>query len=704
MRLRASGAALAVLALALSCHAQGTQLWKQSRAEDFDKGTSHGIAIRSDGMLTLAPATKLITTSASTYLWGLASDEQGNALIAAGSPARLYEVGRDGKPVILFEGKELQAQTVVTDRAGSIYFATSPDGRVYKIPASARANPTGNAATVFFEPKSKYIWALALDKAGNLFVATGDGGEIYKVDPSGNGAIFFNSDELHIRSLAFDPQGNLIAGSDGSGLIYRIDAKGQGFVLFSAPKKEVTALAIDGRGNIYAASVGEKRPSGAATNGGAAPAAPTGGSEVDLITPDGSPARLWTSKEDLVYALAFDARGRVLIGTGNRGKVYAVADDGPTGQYTTLLTLAANQITAFAPGPNGGLFAATSNLGKLMSIAPYPASDGTFESDVFDAKTFARWGRVEVHGRGKYEIAMRTGNVDNPERNWSNWTKIDLSGNTAPDLPLARFAQWRATFYPRAEIDSVAVNYRPKNIAPALDDVSVTLAPRPNITPAINDLTVKWTAHDDNNDELRYSIFYRGTGEERWNLLRDKIKDKQLVLDPSLFPDGEYQIRVLVTDAPSHSPEDAHTAERVSNFFEVDSTPPRIDSLQAVNDNSVLHISFRAADNYSPIKRAEYSLDAGEWQVIEPVGAISDAKTETYDFDTLVRSNSREDQSEDASAQAPARDRRGKQKSQASIPVTPDEHLVVVRVYDRFDNMATAKYVVRGGAHANAQR
>ena len=74
----------------------------------------------------------------------------------------------------------------------------------------------------------------------------------------------------------------------------------------------------------------------------------TGGSEIYRIAPDGAPSRLWSSREDLVYALAFDQRGRLVAGTGNRGHIFAIngVDD-----FTDLIKASATQITAFAPAP-----------------------------------------------------------------------------------------------------------------------------------------------------------------------------------------------------------------------------------------------------------------------------------------------------------------------------------------------------------------
>ena len=77
---------------------------------------------------------------------------------------------------------------------------------------------------------------------------------------------------------------------------------------------------------------------------------------------------------------------------------------------------------------------------------------------------------------------------------------------------------------------------------------------------------------------------------------------------------------------------------------------------------------FRAEDGFSTIKRAEFSVDAGDWKYVDPVGQLSDAKTEDYDFKVPLEAE------KDAAA----------------------EHVVVVRVYDKYDNMGAAKTVLRG--------
>ena len=752
----------ALILLSAQCLlAEGTRLWKQSSFDDFEKGTAKGVAITSEGALELAPAFQAVYTTPSTYIWAIAGDGEGNVFAAAGAPARVYRVTPDGQATVVFAPPELEVQALVVDTSGVLYAATSPDGKVYKIERSSKsakkpaAPPPASedkadldpnfTSSVFFEPKTKYIWDLALDAKGQLYVATGDQGEIFRVDRKGAGSVFFKSDEAHIRVLAFDTKGNLIAGSDGSGLIYRISPAGEAFVLYSAAKKEITALAVDAAGNIYAAGVGEKThafppppvnmpqpqpvplaPSGhgamapgsaAMTSAGAAalnvsvgaipPFPTTPGSEVYQIAPDGSPQRIWSSHEDIVYALGFDDRGRLLAGSGNKARIYTIESNG---DYVDLLKASATQVTAITKGPRNGLYVATSNLGKIFLLGAQPDSEGSYESNVFDAHIFSRWGRLEVLGAGNYELYTRSGNVDNPDRNWSRWVKVDMAKTAEASVPAARFIQWKVVLRPGttpARIESVNVNYRPNNVAPVIDEVVVQVGVRYNVMPMpktggegspissgprfevppqpIRDhesISAHWAAHDDNDDELVYSVYYRGDNETQWKLLRDKISDKYLTWDAGLFPDGGYTIKVVASDAPSHSPDEALSDAKESTRFEVDNTPPRIENLHAALEGGQMRVTLRAADNFSPIKRAEYSVDAGEWQFVEPVGLLSDSRIENYDFSIPLPS--------EAAASEPAV--KGKKRPK---PAGAGEHVIVVRVYDRFENMGAAKTVVR---------
>jgi hypothetical protein len=317
---------------------------------------------------------------------------------------------------------------------------------------------------------------------------------------------------------------------------------------------------------------------------------------------------------------------------------------------------------------------------------------------VFDAKVFSRWGRAEFRGAGNVELLARSGNVDNPDRNWSPWKQIDLNQESETGVPAARYAQWKAVLHAgnaRPVVDTVTLNYLPKNVAPEIEDVSVQMGTRyqpltksaslnlgsdvsgasgshfESPVPSTHDrdsIGVRWNAHDDNDDQLVYSVYYRGDGESRWLLLKDNLTDKAYSFDASLLPDGGYTVKVVASDAPSHSPGEALTATKESRRFEVDTTPPRVENLIAAVENGQIHVRFRAEDGFSNIKRAEYSVDAGDWKYVEPVGQLSDSRIEDYDFMLALEA------AKDAES----------------------EHVVVVRVYDKYENMGAAKTLLKG--------
>ena len=101
----------------------------------------------------------------------------------------------------------------------------------------------------------------------------------------------------------------------------------------------------------------------------------------------------------------------------------------------------------------------------------------------------------------------------------------------------------------------------------------------------------------------------------------------------------------------------------------MDNTPPVVESL-AVRDLELYAggkgslaraatLVFTARDAASGIERAQYSSDGGDWILVAPSAGISDALVEQYNF---------------------------------GLPVlTPGEHTIAVRAYDRFENVGSAK-------------
>jgi sugar lactone lactonase YvrE len=728
---------IAIPAVAALLSAADTNIWSQSDYSEFTKGSLKKLSLSSDGRITLAPLSHEILDSASVYLWALAEDSKGNVYAGGGGPggpgARIYQIPPDGKGKTLAEFDDLEVHAIAVDKSDRVYAATAPDGKVYRVTQAGKPE-------VFFDPKAKYIWAMAFDSKGNLFVATGDRGEIYRVAPDGKGSVFYKTAETHARSLAIDSKDNLIAGTEPDGLIIRIGPDGKGFVLYQAPKREITAVAVAANGTIYAAGVGNRSTTGSAPALGLPPSMPPapqamttapgaqvqprpittspssivgappsipGGSEVYRIDPDGFPHRVWSHLQNVAYAIAFDANGKPLIGTGNKGIVYRLDSDRV---YTELLNVPPTQVTCIYAGRGAKLYAATGNVGKVYQVGPALEKEGTIESDVFDAELFSRWGRLSFRGQtneGRIAIETRSGNMDRPEKDWSEWSAAIASPDGAPVAsPPARFVQWRARLSASAAgsspaLQSVDVAYKGRNVPPELQEVDITPAnyrfPTPSTLTSTNPPSItlpaigraprqsapslssgsgsvsmnhasgyigaRWAASDENDDSLIYKVEIRGEKETEWKPLKDKVAEKYVSWDSTAFPDGEYRVRVTASDEPSNPQEQALSVELVSEPFLIDNTPPAISGLAASVQAGKLKVAFKATDARGLIGKAEVSVNGGEWAVVDPVTGLSDSREE--DYEVLLP--------------APA----GR------------EQTVAVRVADEYDNQSVAKVIVR---------
>ena len=129
-------------------HAEHTRRWLQTTYDEFLKGTAHGVAVRSDGRLELAPKFTLLADADASYLWSLRVDPKGMLYAAGGSPAKVFRFDNGGKPTTIFESTDLVAQSIAFDSKGTLYVATSPDGKVYRVSASGEKS-------VFFRAENK---------------------------------------------------------------------------------------------------------------------------------------------------------------------------------------------------------------------------------------------------------------------------------------------------------------------------------------------------------------------------------------------------------------------------------------------------------------------------------------------------------------------------------------------------------------------
>ena len=95
----------------------------------------------------------------------------------------------------------------------------------------------------------------------------------------------------------------------------------------------------------------------------------------------------------------------------------------------------------------------------------------------------------------------------------------------------------------------------------------------------------------------------------------------------------------------------------------IDNTPPLVRAGAPVRNGSTVTIPFEAGDATSPLRRCEYSIDAGGWTPVQSQDGVIDTQTESF---SLTLQN-----------------------------VAPGEHLLVIRVLDSANNTGLTKVVLR---------
>ena len=729
----AAAAGVAVLVSIALLHAAAPVFWRVSTQAELLRGEAEHVSIDADGRLTLGPQTELLHEASAPFLWSLA--RVGGALwIGSGNDGRVLRVGDDGEVSTAFEAAEQNVHAIAPDDAGRLLAGTSPDGALYRIGPET--------PEVVFDPEDRYIWAVAKAASGDVFVATGDQGRIYRIPAGGDAQLFYDAEASHVLALAFDAGGNVLAGTGTPGQVIRIEQNGRGFVVLDSPYAEIRALRPAADGALYAVAVGSSpartqaapatptptrapvprvttsttvtavagaTPPPAAPAPAPARAAPNAGrgrGAVYRIQPDGAWDAVWESQADTPYDVALDDRGRLIIGTGNDGKIYAVSDDPP--RIALLARAPAEQITSLAVGDDGAHYYATSNPGAVYRLSTATASTGTYVSEVHDAQTVAAWGALRWHAltpaATRVRFFSRSGNTAKPNDTWSTWsdayTDPDASQVTSPR---ARYLQWKAELSgsdAAPTLLSVTAAYLPRNLRPRIATLTVHdpgvafQQPFASGDPPIAGLdggaggstadgagnggngetrqatlgrrvyrkglrTIQWTASDPNNDLLRYDLLYRAEAESAWRALRTGVDDLIFTWDTTAAPDGSYLVRVVASDARSNAPGAALTGLAESTPFDIDNSPPRIDVAPAMPGAAESTVTFTVSDSHSAVRRVEYSLDTEHWQVLFPLDGIADSQTEqfnvTVDADSIERLVLRATDAMDNAATATAR-------------------------------------------------
>jgi hypothetical protein len=619
------------------------------------------------------------------------------ALYAGTSPdGKVYRVTTDGKAEVFFDPPDKYIWSLALMADGSLAVGTGDTGRLYRVRA-ASAKPE---ASLLIDTNETHVISLAADNQGNLIAGTDPGGLVLRVSPEGKAFALFDSPLREVHALALAPDGSIYA-------LALSDAATGPRQPSSAPQGSQSVSSSSTGGTVTGTVTTVDENGTQVTSFGGAQAQAQARSRNELqnarsavfhIMPDGGTDVLWSSTSVTAFSVtAAPQAGSVLVGTSDKGRIYSVTDDG---RDTLLVQSSEDQISSLVVRGRE-VFAASSNQGKLFRFGGDPMGEGTYESPVRDARFVASWGRVWWRGRGQVELQTRSGNTERPDMTWSDWSAPyrDPSG-AGVTSPRARFVQWRAVLRAApggdARVEDVSLAYLPRNIAPEILQIqllpvgialqsAVQIPVDPNIEAAGLEpsvigaavqipprrtfqrgaVSLQWQAEDRNGDQLQYSVFYRSVSESTFHLLKENLRENFFSVDGAALGDGRYVFKVVASDAPENSLGQALTGERLSEPVDVDSTPPavRLAGDAQVTPEGHARVRFNVEDTSGMVRRADVSVDSGEWRVVFPEDGIADSPRESFALD---------------------------------LPLAgAGEHTISLRAFDGSGNVSSARVVVR---------
>jgi len=647
-----------------------------------------------------------IWTAQEPEVFAVAVDAKG-ALYAASSPnGKIYRIV-NGKAEEYFAPGTAYIWSLAFGRDGALYAGTGGDGKVFRITAPGQGE-------LWYETGQSHVTCLALDAKGDLLAGSEPNGMIYRIYAKDKGFVVYNAGLPEIRTLLTAPDGSIYAAALG-GSMRRSRLGGvqsaQGVPSSASISTSAVSVTVEAaqEGAVEikpTAQQAQAQPS-AITTAAATPALEISGVEksaIYRIARDNTVERLWSSQDENAYDVMLYGRDLV-IATDGQGRIYRM---GPDRKVALVAQTGEGEATRLLPAA-GGLLAATGDMGNLYRLLDKAGSDGTYESPVHDAGTVARWGRLVWRARIPEGAAVafrtRSGNSERPDATWSDWSQPLTNPAGSPVAsPNARYIQWKAELTAgRGQapvIESVELGYLPQNTPPVVSSITVAAQPAsmsskpPSAAQAqasspytitVTDtgdapstssgtptqpiqqdrgrLQISWQAEDPDGDRLAYAIYFRGQDEREWKLLKAPTEDTSYSVDSDMLADGRYFFRVVASDGPANAPDRARTAELVSSPVLVDHTPPAVTAGVPKRNGEQADVDFAAADAASPLRRAEYSVDAGQWIPIDPVDGVLDTPQEQF----TVRLEG----------------------------LAPGEHLLVFRAFDAAGNAGLAKVILR---------
>jgi hypothetical protein len=588
-------------------------------------------------------------------LTALAVDAKGRIYAAiAGDGGKVYRLGKPGEaPTLTFEGQGIDYVWQILPRDDKLIVATGPKPTIFEI------GPDNVGVHVATLPAGEHVLSLVAGDDSTYYAGTGGLGLVYRVSrASGKSFLLYDAAESDITALAIDQEGRLLVGTGAEA--GGEPAAQEAAVPAAAPASPAApaTLPADARDVPRPPEDAPRHPpiptddvadvdAPATGPAVATPALPTPPSPAGVdVTPgegnalyridgDGFATELYRGPV-VIYGLAVQDK-TILIATGNDGTLYQLRPESTTPE--TLVKTDAAQVSAVHVARDGRLLLGLSNSGQIAQLSPDHAGEGRYVSPVLDAGQASRFGQAQLRGQlpegTSIAFATRSGNAADPDQGgWSDWsTDAPAKAFVPVASPAARYVQYRLTLTSTVKgvtpiVDDVSIAYQKPNFPPRLGPILITPA---EDAAAPGGQTVSWEATDPNEDALRYTLEARLIDKGGWTTLAKDLTTPSFAWPAGSAADGRYELRVTASDAVDNAKAEAKSAQRVSDPFANDRTPPQAGDFETSVNGDTATIKFRVVDRLGTVASVAYSVEkADDWQKVLPDDTIADSPEERY--------------------------------------------------------------------------
>jgi hypothetical protein len=648
--------ALSLTATPVLTQAAPSHFWICNRPADYVEAELDGVTLKPDGTLSTGYQSRAFELPGADVAWSIIEDGDG-ALVGTGHSGLLYRIRGNTVSALDSTGSG-QILCLARGPDGATYAGTGPDGRVLRI--------EGDRIETFFQSEQSYVWSLAWS-GDVLFAATGPEGNLYRISRAGSGEIVFRSPEGQLTALTGDNKGGVFLASSGRGIVFW-HTGGSTRALFEAPESEIRSLAYDDTA-LYAAAMAispvqvetgkdNQLPRVTTTKGNKS--TPT--STVYRIVPDQSVTPWWSPPGGLIFSLAIAPGRGLLAATGQQAGLHIVDARG-RGEIAFLA--GKGDVTGLAASSPQTIWWVMSNPTRVYRLEPRN-STGVIRSEVLDAETFSRWGRLTAEGTlNRVEFATRSGNTVDPDTTWSPWQSVKEGATISS--PAGRYLQWRARISPGGSVEEVRIAFVDVNQAPRIEEFTVEPLPgqfyRGELSPRQEPVTqmladgqrvqftmmnpppgelealpgwarglrpIAWKVSDANEDPLRYKLEYHRADGGEWVLVVEDLEAPSYAWDTSALPERDYIVRLTASDSPLRG-EEALTDQVQSRPVRVDLTAPglRLDAPRVEIRDVVLTGSASDGGGLY-VRMVEASTDGDSWRPATPADGIWDGIEESF--------------------------------------------------------------------------